>query len=190
MLKQQRLGKSSLWLAAACLVACGSLFAVAAPDDDGDAPERPRPRGQRDDRARPGQPGQGLAFFRVLRDLDLTEQQRQEVQAVLKQAREKRQAVMAEHKDELAKIDAQIRQLMEQRRKLMAGSPNPEQLAKQVNDLLTPEQQIEFKKALEAMRERARPGPADRGRNRAGRERPGPRPGNRQRPPREGPADE
>ena len=112
-----------------------------------------------------------MPFFRLLRDLGLSDEQQQEVRAVFQEARQKRQAVMAEHKEELDKINEQIRKLVEQRKKLLAGAPDRKELAKQISDVLTPEQQEEFSKRLEAMKPRPRTERKDRP-NRRGRERP------------------
>lgn len=169
MSNQQRMNRSSLYLAAACVVACGSLLVVAAPRDDRPA----RAQQQRGARPAGARQGGGVPFFRLLRDLGLSDEQQQEVRAVFQEARQKREAVMAEHKEELDKINAEIRKLVQRRRELMAGAPDREQILKQINDVLTPEQQAELQQKLKALRDRAaqdRPGALG---DPAGRRRPG-----------------
>ena len=157
MLTHRKVRRPGFWLLVACVAVSGAVVVTAAPR--GDRPDRPRARQQR------------APMFGILRDLDLSDEQKAEVKAILEKAKQKRQAVMAEHKEELDKINEQIRKLVEQRKKLLAGAPDRKELAKQISDVLTPEQQEEFSKRLEAMKPRPRTERKDRP-NRRGRERP------------------
>jgi len=127
------------WLVVACVAIFGAMAVTAEPD--GDRPDRPNAR-------------QRGPMFQMFKDLDLSDEQRQEIRTIFKAAKEKRQAAMAEHKEELDKIDAKIRELMEQRRKLM---PDREAVIKQVSGVLTPEQQDQFKKKMESLHSNSKP---------------------------------
>ena len=130
----------SLWLVVACIVGI-SAFAVTAepPARRGNRPDRPQARG-------------GAPLFHILRGLDLSEEQRGEVKTILQEAKQKREAAVAENKEELDKITAKIRELVEQRRKLLANAPDRKQVMEQVSNVLTPEQQEKFKEKIEAIK--------------------------------------
>ena len=129
----------SLWLVVACIAGVSALAVTAEPPAKrGDRPDRKHARGR-------------SPLFHVLRGLDLSEEQRGEVRTILKGAKEKREAVVAENKEELDEIQAKIRELVEQRRKLMADAPDRKEVMEQVSNVLTPEQQEKFKEKIEAI---------------------------------------
>lgn len=130
----------SSWLVVACIAGVGALAVTAAPPERGDSPDRPRAR-------------RGAPLFHVLRGLGLSEEQRGEVRTILKAAKENRDAVIEENKEELDKIDAKIRELVEQRKRLLADAPGREEVMEQVSNVLTPEQQEKFKEKIEAIKE-------------------------------------
>ena len=143
MLTRRKVRRPGVWLLVACVAASGAVVVTAAPR--GDRPDRPRAR-------------RHAPMFGVLRELDLSDAQKAEIKTILEQAKQKRQAAMAEHKEELDKINEQIRKLVEQKRKLLAAASGREEVGKQISDVLTPEQQEKFKKRLESLQSRPRPG--------------------------------
>lgn len=141
MLTHRKVGTVSLWLVVACIAGASTLAVTAEPRGKrGDRPDRPNARGP-------------APMFHVLRGLDLTKEQRDEVKTILKDAREKREAAIAENKDALDEIDAKIRALVEQRRKLMGDAPDRKEVMEQVSEVLTPEQQEKLKEKIEAFKD-------------------------------------
>lgn len=151
MSRQTPTSKPSFWILAIALLACGTLIVVAAPGNDEPDQQRPR-RGHRQG------PGQMMRrpppMFQILRDLDLTADQRDEVRSIMQAAHQKRRAFMQEHKDELQALDEQIRKLVQQRRKLMSKALDRDALIEQISGVLTEQQQSQLKEQLKSMRDR------------------------------------
>lgn len=122
------------------------------------------PGGRGFDGKGPGR-GPGAAIVDALRDLNLSEEQKNKVREILSSHHEKVKAHREAHSEELAKLRQEfqaareakdhekVKQLAEQRRKIMEGVPKPADLINEVKAVLTPDQAKTFDALLEDARE-------------------------------------
>lgn len=93
-------------------------------------------------------------MFRLLEDLDLTEDQQQEAKQLLKEHRESWKAWKTEHQEELDQIKSQMKELHQKRRKLMEDAPKPGDGLEKLRPVLDPEQQEQLDAMIEKIKER------------------------------------
>ena len=93
-------------------------------------------------------------MFRLLEDLDLTEDQQQEAKQLLKVHRESWKAWKTEHQEELDQIKSQMEELHKKRRKLMEDAPKPGDGLEKLRPVLDPEQQDQLDAMIEKIKER------------------------------------
>lgn len=194
--------KELIWTSMALAgIGLGALVAASAHGEDApmEGPKvrqegerrRPAAEGEMRSEARPERPD-GLR--RLFEGVNLTEEQKPQVRAILQEGAEKARAFHEEHKDELQKLREEARaareagdrekmkQIAEQYRAIMEKGPRGETIAA-IKAILTPEQLVQFEanvaKAKEAFQHRMREGrPKDgEGEGKAPRERRQPREG-------------
>ena len=166
-LRKPRIGR---WLAVAgCVVLVGTATAVAQ-----DRTER-RGRGDRagpEAREGPGfgrenaDPGRWI-MRRLLRDMDLSEKQQDQVREILRDAQQANREWQEKHESELGELRDTMRQAREDRdrdamrqagekwRELREDAPDREETADKIRDVLTDEQRKLFDERAEQMRDRA-----------------------------------
>ncbi len=167
---QSFIRRPMFWAVMLALVAPVSMFTYAA-DDDQPLAGPPTTQGERGPRREgfrgggpgrggdqgPGGPGGGMPMRQLLRDLDLSEDQGQQIRSIMQEAQQQHRQAMEQHREEIEKIDEQIRELHERKRELLGGGPQG--VMDQIKDVLNDEQRATFEQRLEEMRDRRGPGP-------------------------------
>lgn len=98
----------------------------------------------------PGPGGPDNPLMRALGSLNLSEAQKQEIQNIVRGGGKH---LTDAQRSELRKIEEQIQQLHEQRRKII-GEPNREEMIEKIRAVLTPEQREQLEQRMQQFRER------------------------------------
>jgi len=155
----------TVFLATAVIAFCGILGTsqlAFAEDNSNDKPEKKqRERGEDGERKHKGKHPIG----KLMRSLDLTEEQREQIKPIMEAHREKMQAYREEHKDEVQALREEMKAARqdqneeaakaagEQLRAIWEGRPKPEETLAQVRTHLTPEQQEKFDEGVEKIKQ-------------------------------------
>jgi Spy/CpxP family protein refolding chaperone len=118
--------------------------------------------------AKVGEMMPGERLENALADLNLTDDQKAKVDAILKPFKEDVAKWREDHKTDLEKAKADLvaareakdrekgKAAMQELRKLLETAPKPRDVVEKLKDVLTPEQQDKLKAKIEAVREKAR----------------------------------
>lgn len=158
---------------------CGIALA-----QDGDAPREGKqktaqdgergPKGDKADKGDRKRHGEGKHHERsprrmmkaLFKDVDLTEDQREQVREIMGAGREEMEAWRDEHRDEMEDLRAQMREAHENKDKEQAAAvrekmqqlfesrPKPEDRADEIRQILTPEQTEQFDANLEQIKQK------------------------------------
>ncbi|MCC6682261.1 MAG: Spy/CpxP family protein refolding chaperone [Phycisphaeraceae bacterium] len=135
------------------------------PPQDGQDDRRGDMRGDMREGMRDGmRPG---GSFALLRGIELTDEQREQVKQIMQESREQREAWRNEHKDEVKaaqdevdKAREALRRAEEKMRNLMENAPGgPKDTAEKIKSILTDDQKAQLEANIEKMKEQGPPPP-------------------------------
>lgn len=164
----------------AVLLAMGAALVVptlpAGAEEDDKVLRGPKARSERGDRGGRFSHGRRVNAMRsLLRSLDLSDDQKDEIKDIRKANREEMKAWHTEHKDEIQEINKKIKELHDQKRKLMEASPAHQDLPSKIRGVLDEGQQKTFDEQIEKIKQQHKKmrQSGRRGKNREGRDKSG-----------------